>query len=110
MEEITEGTNQGTPINGDPCSFPCFGNGGPPMMDTLNLLGFTMGLLVWLCTNTVFPNALDASQVSTLCQEHQTNPNPFHSSPIKSSSPPSSSSGESTTTSNEKPRKKKRKN
>lgn len=103
-----DATNQGTPIHGDPCAFPCFGNIGPPMMTTLNLPGFTVGLPVWFFTNPVVPNAPDASQVSIVCQEHQTNPDPLHSSPIKSSPPPSSSSSESTTTSNQKPRKKKK--
>lgn len=68
MVEIPEGTKQGTPIHGDPCAFPCFGNVGPPMMATLNILGFTVGLLVWLFSNPVVPNAPDAYQVSTLCQ------------------------------------------
>ena len=79
-------------------------------MATLSLPGFIVGLLVWLFTNTVVSNALDASQVSTLCQENQTNIDPFHSSPIKYSPPASSASSESTTTSNQNPRKKKRKN
>ena len=100
MEEIPKGTNQGTPVHGDPYAFPCFGNVGPPMMATLNLLGFTVGLLVWLFTNPVVLNALDASQLGTLFQENQTNLDPFHSSPIKYSHPPSSSLVESTTTSN----------
>ena len=109
MVEIPEGTNQGTPIHRDPCAFPCFGNVGPPMMATLNLPGFIMGLPIWLFTNPIVLNVPDASQASTLCQEHQTNPHPFLSSPIKSYPPPSSSSGESTTTSNWKPRRKKKK-
>jgi hypothetical protein len=110
MVKTPKGTNQGTLVHGDPCAFPCFLDIGPPMMATLNLPRFTVGLLVWLFTNPVVSNALDASQVSTLCQEHQTNLDPSHSSPIKSSPPPSSSSGESTTTSNQNPRNKKRKN
>lgn len=70
--EIPKGTNQGTPIHGYPYAFPCFGDIGPPLMATLNIPGFTVGLPVWLFTNPVVPNAPDASQVSTLCQEHQT--------------------------------------
>ena len=92
--------NQGTPVHGDPCAFPSFGNVGQPMMTTLNLPGFTMGLPFWLFTNLVVLNAPDASQVRTLSQVHQTNVDPFHSSPIKYSHPPSSSLVESTTTSN----------
>ena len=99
MAEILEGTNQETNAHGDPCVFLCFGDVGPPMMATLNLLGFTVGILICLFTNPIVPSAPNASQVSTPCQEHQTNPDPFHSSPIKYSPPPSSS-GESTTTSN----------
>ena len=80
------------------------------MMATLNLVGFTVGLLVWLFTNLVVLNAVDASQVSIVFQEHQTNPDPLHSSPDRFDPPPSSSSGESTNTSNQKHRNKKSKN
>ena len=99
MAEIPEGTNQVSPVHWDPCAFPCFGNVGPSLMATLTLPRFTVGLPIWFFSTCEVSNAPDASQVSTLCQEHQTNPNPLHSSPIKSSPPPSSSSGEITTTS-----------
>ena len=107
---MIKGTNKGTPIHADPCAFPCFGNVGPPIMATLNLHGFTMELLIWLFTNPIVPNALDASQESTLSHVHQTNVNPSHSLAIKSSPPPSSSSSENAATSNQNPTKKKRKN
>ena len=80
------------------------------MMATANLLRFIVGLLVWLFTTPVVPNSLDASHVRNLCEENQTNPDPLHSSPIKSSPPPSSSSSERKITSNQKPRNNKRKN
>ena len=99
MVELIEDTNQGTPIHWDPCSFPCFGNVDPPMMATLNLPRFTMGIPIWLFTIIVVPNAIDDSPYRLLCQDHQTNPNPLHSSFVKSFPPPSSVSGESTTTS-----------
>ena len=93
MAKILEGTNQGTLVHQDPCSFPCFGNISLPIMATLNLLGFIVGLLVSLFANLVVPNSLDASQASTLCQEHQTNPDPLNYSPIKYYPPPTCSSG-----------------
>ena len=110
MAEIPKGTNQGTLVHGDPYAFPCFGNIGSPMMATLNLPGFTVGLPVWLFMTPVVLNAPNASKERTLCQAHQTNLVPSHSSPIKYSPPPSSSVGESTSISSQGPRKKKRKN
>jgi hypothetical protein len=77
MAKVLEDTNQGTPSQGDPCVFPFFGNIGAPLMATLNLHGFTLGLLVWLFSTPNVLNALDASQISTLCQENQTNVDPF---------------------------------
>ena len=110
MTEIPEGTKQGTLVHGDPCAFACFGNIVPPMIATLNLPRFIVGISVWLFTNLVFLNALDASQARILCQEHQTNLDPLHYSPIKYSPPPSFLSNESIATSSQDPRKKKRKN
>ena len=55
MQEVPEGTNQGTPILGDPYAFPYFGNVGPPMMATLNLLRFTVRIVgtLYLCNGNV---------------------------------------------------------
>ena len=109
MDEVPEDTNQGTPLHGDPYAFPCFGNVVPPMMATLNLPRFTVGLPIWFFSTPVVPNSLDTSQEISLCQGNQTNINPSHPFPMKSSSTPSSSSSESTTTSSQEPKKKKRK-
>ena len=97
-----------TTIHGDPFSFPCFGNVGPLLTNTLNIPRFSVGILVWLFFTLVVPNSLDSSQENTLCQVHQININPFHSSPIKPSPFPPFSYDKTTTTSIWEPRKKKR--
>ena len=71
------------------------------MMATLNLLGFTMGLSIWLFSILVVTNALYASQVRSLCQEHQIKFNPLFSSPSKNSPHSPSSYGESVTISSQ---------
>ena len=40
-------TNQEIPMLGTPCSIPLTGNVGVPLMATLNLPGFTLGLPMW---------------------------------------------------------------
>jgi hypothetical protein len=66
-----------------------------------------VGLSVWLGTIQNVPNALDTSQLSTLCHEHPVDV----SSSTKSSPPPFPAFGESTVTSNQKSkRNRKRKN
>jgi hypothetical protein len=67
MENVVEDTNQRTPFQGDSFSFPLFGNVGVPFMATLYIPGLNVGLLVWLGTILDVPNALDASQLRTLC-------------------------------------------
>ena len=88
---------QEIPMLGTPCTIPLMRNVSVPLMATLNLPGFTLGLLVWLFSTPTVLNALDASQVSTLYQGHQ---NTISPSPVVSSPPPSTSCGESTDTSN----------
>jgi hypothetical protein len=96
MAKVIVNTNQGTPSQGDSCAFPFFGNIGVPLMATLNILGLNVGLPVWLGTIQNIPNALDASQISTLCHgNHVDVP-----SSTNSFSPPSTFSGESLATSN----------
>jgi hypothetical protein len=46
METIPRTIDQGTPFQGEPLVFPCFGNVGPPYIATLSILGFTIGLAV----------------------------------------------------------------
>jgi hypothetical protein len=107
MDNFLDHTNQGTPSQGDSCAFPFFGNVGVPLMATLYIPRLNVGLPVWLGTIPNVPNALDASELSTLCHG-----NPVDvSSSTKSSPPPSPASGESTVTSNRKSkRNRKRKN
>jgi hypothetical protein len=67
MAKFLEDTNQGTLAQGDSCAFPFFGNIGAPLMTTLNISGFNVGLLVWFWTTPNVLNSLDASQINTLC-------------------------------------------
>ena len=90
-------TNQEIPMLGTPCTIPLMGNVGVPLMATLNLPGFTLGLSVWLFSTLNFLNSPDASQVSSLYQGHQNTTSP---SSIVISPPPSTSCGESIDTSN----------
>ena len=89
--------NQEIPMLGTPCTIPLIGNVGVPLMATLNLLGLTLGILVWLFSTPTVLNDPDASQVSSLYQGHQNTASPSH---VVDSPPPSTSCGESTDTSN----------
>ena len=96
MAKVTDNTNQGTPSQGDSCSFPFFGNVGVPLMATLYIVGLNVGLPIWLGTIPNVLNSLETSQLSTLCHGN----NVDVPSSTKSSSPPSTFSGESIDTSN----------
>jgi hypothetical protein len=98
MAKLPDDTNQGTPSQGDSCSFPFLENVGVPLMATLYIPGLNVGLPVWLGTIPNVPNALDASQLSTLC--HGCHVDVLSST--NSSPPPSPTSSESTVTSNRK--------
>ena len=107
MATVPEFTNQGTPLNENPSTFPCFGNVGPPYMATLSLPGFTIGLPVWLfstslASNTpIVPPQPDASpQHSSPSQHHQCHVYPLPFSPNMSSTLSSSSLGKSLDASN----------
>ena len=107
MATVPEFTNQGTPLNENPSTFPCFGNVGPPYMATLSLPGFTIGLPIWLFSTSLAPNTPivppqpDASpQQSSPSQHHQPSVDPLPSSPNISSSIYSSSLGKSLDASN----------
>ena len=80
-----------------PCTIPLIGNVGVPLMATLNLPGFTLGLPVWLFSAPTVLNTPYASQLISLYQGHQ---NIAFPSPIDASPPPSMSCGESTDISN----------
>ena len=90
-------TNQEIPMLGTPCVIPLTGNVGVPLMATLNLPRFTLGLPMWFFSTPIVLNALDASQVSSLYQGHQNIASP---SPIVDSPTPSTSCDESSDTSN----------
>jgi hypothetical protein len=120
MVSVPGMTNEGTPALREPFVFPSYGNIGPPHIATLSLPGLTIGLLVWLFSTPVIPNAVSASVVSTSPQEHQPHVDPSPSSLVRSSLPSSlarspsvssSSSTESSEASNPmNKKKKKRKN
>ena len=97
MANTPPNTNQEIPMMGTPCNIPLTGNVGVPLMATLNLPGFTLGLMVWLFSTPTVLNAPDASQVRSLYQEHQNTASP---SLVVDSPPPSTSCGESTNISN----------
>ena len=59
-----------------PCTIPLTGNVGVPLMATLNLPGFTLGLPVWLFSTPTILNSPDASQVISLYQGHQNTSSP----------------------------------
>ena len=63
---------------GTPCTIPLTRNVGVPLMATLNLPGFTLGLPVWFFSTPTVLNALDASQVSSLYHGHQNTASPSH--------------------------------
>ena len=90
-------TNQEIPMSGNPCIIPLTGNVCVPLMTTLYLPRFTLGLPVWLFSTSTVLNAHDASQVRSLYQGHQNTASP---SPLVDSPPPSTSCNESTDTSN----------
>ena len=48
-------TNQEVLSQGEPFVFPSFGNVGPPFMATLSLPGLTIGLTIWLFSNSMIP-------------------------------------------------------
>ena len=97
MDNTPTDTNQETLMLGAPCTFPLTRDVGVPLMVTLNLPGFTLGLLVWLFSTPTVLNAPSASQVRSLYQEHQ---NVSSLSPVVVSPPPSTSCGESIDISN----------
>ena len=89
-------TNQEIPMLGTPCTIPLTWNVGVPLMATLNLPGFTIGLSMWLFSTPIVLNAPDASQVRSLYQGNQNNASPS----LVAASPPSTSCSESNDTSN----------
>ena len=98
MAKTPLNSNQEIPMLGTPCStIPLTGNLGVPLMATLNLPGFTLGIPVRLFSTPTILNDPNASLVSSLYQAHQNTASP---SLVVDSPPPSSSCSESTDTSN----------
>jgi hypothetical protein len=98
MAKFHDDTNQGTPSQGDSCAFTFFGNVGVSLMATLYIPGLNVGLPVSLGTIPNVQNALDTSQLSTLCHgNHVDDPSSTNSSP-----PPFVFPGESIATNNQK--------
>ena len=95
MMIILEDTNQGTPLHGEPYSFPCFRNIGSPYISIFILPRFTIGLPVWFFSTWVVLNTPTASQASSPPQEHRNPIETFPLSPISYSSLSSSFPGES---------------
>ena len=71
MANTPTDTSEESPMKGDSYAFPFTGNVVVPLMATLNLPGFTLGIPVWLFSTPTVMNALDASQASTLYQGNQ---------------------------------------
>jgi hypothetical protein len=67
MAKVPDDTNQGTPLQGDSCSFPFFRTIGVPLMATLYIPRLNVGLPVWLGTIPNVPKDLDSFQLRTLC-------------------------------------------
>ena len=65
MATTPESTDQGIPFDGNPSPFPPFGTTGAPYIATLSLLGFTIGLLVWLFSTSLVQNVMISPQSST---------------------------------------------
>ena len=95
MGDFPETTSQENPFQDMSFVSPPCGAVGPPFMATLNLPGLTIGLLVWLFSTHVIPNASFVSDPSPLPHEHQPHVNPSPSSSnVESTSISSSSSVE----------------
>ena len=65
METTSESTDQGIHFDGNPSPFPPFRNIGAPYMATLSLPGLTIGLPVWLFSNSLVQNIAISLQSST---------------------------------------------
>jgi len=114
MATTPKSIDQGIPFDGNPSSFPPFGNIGAPYMATLSLLGFTIGLPVWLFSTSLLQNVVISPQSSTPPTRQNQPPvdpkaNPIPSLSVFSSSPSSSSPGESIETGKHVAKKKKKK-
>ena len=80
MGDFPGTTSKENPFQGMSFVSPPCGAIGPPFMATLNLPGLTIGLLIWLLSNTVIPNALFVLDPGPLLHEHQPHVNPSPSS------------------------------
>ena len=99
MESFPESTNKGFPSDGNPGPFTSIGNFGAPYMATLSLPGLTVGLLVWLFSNSLVPAVSPSSQSIPPPEQHHVDPK-VDLSPSTPTSTSSSSTGESLDLSN----------
>ena len=104
---MLEFTDKEPPINRNPSPIHVFANVGPPYMATLPLLGFTIGLPMWLFSTSLIPNKKTippqpsfSPQPSSSSQHHKPLIDPIPSSPNMSYAPSSSSLGKSHNDSN----------
>ena len=70
MAKVTKETNQETPVQGYRCAIPHVGNVGPLLMATLNLLGFTIVILVWIFSTLNVLNDIDSYQETIVHKEN----------------------------------------
>jgi hypothetical protein len=103
MEKVLEDSNQGIY-----CYFPFFGTIGASLMATLNILGLNVGIPFWLWNNPNVLNALDASQISTLCHGNCMDVDPSAFALANSTPSPSPPFGEIVATSNQKSKRNKK--
>ena len=100
-------TTQEVPFEGVPFVFPPSEGIGPPFISTLNILGLTIGLPVWIF-NLVIPLTPNVSNVTSPPREDQPQPNPSPSSSVFASSLPYSSLDQSSMVSSHVDKKKKK--
>ena len=111
MASPSKTTNQETPLPSTSFVFPPYGDVGPPLMATLNLLGLNIGLPFWLFSSPVIPCTPIASYPKPSSWEHKHHADPSPSSPDVSSplNSPSSPVESCSTSSQVDEKKKKRK-
>ena len=108
MASPSRNTNQETPLPSMSFVFHPYGDVGPPLMATLSLHGFTIGLTVWLFSSSVIPCTLITSDPNPLSRENQPHVDPSPSSPDVSSPVSTSSPVEICSTSSQVDKKKKK--
>ena len=80
MGDSSGTTSQENPFQGMSFVSPPYGDVGPPFMATLNLLGLTIELPIWLFSNPTIPNLPFVLDPGPLPHENQPHVNPSPSS------------------------------